>query len=76
MSPRLQRFGLDALSAEDRLAIAEELWDSVVTELEAEPLTESQRGELERRLAAADADPASGIPWETVQKEALRRWQR
>jgi putative addiction module component (TIGR02574 family) len=72
----LQELGLDALSAEDRLALAQALWDSVHEELEAQPISPAVRAELERRIALADADPSRGVPWEEVRAAARARWQR
>jgi putative addiction module component (TIGR02574 family) len=76
MNPTLQELGIDRLSIEERLALAQQLWDSVATDLERQPLTPAQRAELERRVAAADANPADGVPWEVVRAEARARWQR
>jgi putative addiction module component (TIGR02574 family) len=76
MSPTLAELGIDRLSIEDRLALAQQLWDSVAAELEQLPLTEAQRVELQRRVAAADANPAAGIPWEAIRAESRARWQR
>ena len=76
MSLTLHELGLDRLSVEDRLALAELLWDDVAAELERQPLTEAQRAELERRVADADAHPGEGIPWEVVLAEARARWQK
>lgn len=67
---------MDRLSIKERLALAEQLWDSVATYLERQPLTDAQRAELERRIAAADANPAEGVAWEVVRAEARARWQR
>jgi putative addiction module component (TIGR02574 family) len=72
----MKDFGIDQLGVEDRLALAEEIWDSVAAEVEAAPLTEAQRSELERRIAAADANPGAGIPWEAIRAEARARWER
>jgi putative addiction module component (TIGR02574 family) len=76
MSPSLQELGIDRLSLEDRLALAQQLWESVAADLERQPLTTAQRAELERRIAAADANPAEGVPWEVIRAEARARWQR
>ena len=73
MSPTLQELGVDRLSVEDRLALAQQLWDSVAADLEREPLTAAQRAELERRVAAADANPSEGTPWEVIRAEARAR---
>ena len=44
MTPSLKELGLDHLSAEDRLEIAEAIWESVAREVEAAPLPAAQRG--------------------------------
>lgn len=76
MTPTLQQLGIDQMSIEDRLALAQEVWDSVAADMERLPLTDAQRAELERRVANADANPAEGIPWEVIRAEARARWQR
>jgi putative addiction module component (TIGR02574 family) len=76
MPPTMQDLGIDRLSIEDRLALAQQLWQSVATDLEQQGLTPAQRAELERRLADADANPGSGIPWDVIRAEARARWQR
>ena len=57
------------LSAEERLRLLEELWDSLSATPEAVPLTNAQREELDRRLDELDRDGPVGIPWQ----EVLRR---
>jgi putative addiction module component (TIGR02574 family) len=71
--PTLKDLGMDRLSLEERVALAQQLWDSVLADLERQPLTEMQRAELERRIAAADAHPERGIPWEQIRAEAKAR---
>lgn len=73
MAPILQDFGLDKLTAEHRLAIAEALWESVVRELEAAPLPAAQRIELEHRLAESIARPDAVTPWDEIKARALAR---
>jgi putative addiction module component (TIGR02574 family) len=73
MVPTIQELGLDRLSVEDRLAVADAIWDSVAREAEAAPLPEAQRGELERRLADSIARPDAVTPWEVVKARALAR---
>jgi len=75
MSPTLQELGIDQMSIEDRLALAQQLWQSVAADLERQSLTPAQRAELERRVSAADANPGVGIPWEVIRAEARARWQ-
>jgi len=73
MRPSLQELGIDCLSTDDRLALAEAIWDSVAEEVEHAPITESQRRELERRLADSIARPEAVTPWEVVKARAMAR---
>ena len=72
----MQPFGLNGLSQDDRLVLAEELWDSVAEEVATDGLTAEQQAELDRRIAAADADPGRGKPWEEVLAAARARWRK
>ncbi|MGH8615632.1 MAG: addiction module protein [Gammaproteobacteria bacterium] len=51
---------------EERLALVEELWDSIAADSAAIPLTDAQRAELDRRLADHEATPDDVVPWEEV----------
>ncbi len=73
MAPTIEELGLDRLSLEDRLAVAEAIWDSVARETEAAPLSAGQRAELERRLGDSIARPEAVTPWEVVKARALAR---
>ncbi len=73
MIPTLQQLGLDQFPPEDRLAVAEALWDSVVQDTLSAPLSATQRAELERRLADSIARPDAATPWESIKARALAR---
>jgi putative addiction module component (TIGR02574 family) len=73
MSPTLQALGIDRLSVADRIALVQEIWDSIAVDAERAPLTEEQKQEVDRRLAAHRADPQAAISWEKVEAEALAR---
>jgi len=73
MSPQLEALGIDKLSVAERIALVQEIWDSIATEVEQSPLTEAQRQEVDRRLAAHRANPQAAIPWEQVEAAALAR---
>ncbi len=73
MTPTLQDLGIDRLGVEDRLALAEAIYESVAADIEQAPLTEAQRRELERRLADSVARPDAVTPWEVVKARALAR---
>jgi putative addiction module component (TIGR02574 family) len=59
------------LTVDQRIELIGELWDSIPDSIDALPLPDWHREELERRLIAADADPHAAIPWEQV-KERLK----
>ncbi len=71
MTATLRELGIAQLSAEDRLASAEAIWRSVPEEVEAEPISEAQRRELEGRLADSISRPDAVIPCEAVKARAL-----
>jgi putative addiction module component (TIGR02574 family) len=63
---------LRKLSTSERLLLAQDLWDSIIDEdPDSVQLTEAQRQELDRRLAAYRQSPQEGRSWQQV-KERLR----
>ena len=71
MSPTLKALGIDQLSVAQRVLLVEEIWDSIAEEEEELPLTEAQRLDLQRRVAAYEANPKAGSSWDDV-KARLR----
>ncbi len=65
MSVTIQELGIDRMSTEDRSRLIGEIWDSLSLGDQL-AIPESHRVELDRRLAAADADPSAASPWEEV----------
>jgi putative addiction module component (TIGR02574 family) len=72
MAQSLSNVAIKQLSVAERLDLISELWDSIPDSLEELPMPGWHREELERRLAAADADPGAAIPWEEV-RQRLRK---
>jgi putative addiction module component (TIGR02574 family) len=60
------------LSPAERIDLVEAIWDTVAPDLDAVPLPESHRAELERRLADWDENPDAGSPWEEVRARLER----
>jgi putative addiction module component (TIGR02574 family) len=71
MSPSLASLGIDQLSVADRLTLVHAIWDSIASDSDAVPLSESQLAEIRRRAAKHDAGQSTTVPWEEVEKEAL-----
>jgi putative addiction module component (TIGR02574 family) len=76
MTPTLEQLGIDRLSADERIALAQEILDSVVAERTPPPLSETKRQELQRRLAVHTANPGDVIPWEQIKTEANARFRK
>ena len=66
MSPTLKSLGIDQLSVAQRILLVEEIWDSIAAEVEEIPLTEAQKQDLQRRIAAYEANPKAASSWEEV----------
>lgn len=76
MSASLESLGIDRLPVEERLALAEDIWDSIAADSAALPPTDAQRAELDRRLAEHEANPDDVIPWEEVRDSIAERLKR
>ncbi len=72
----LQQLGIDRMTVGERIALAQEILDSVAADQPRMPLSEAKRQELDRRLADLAADPDDGVPWEEVEAAALKRFNR
>ena len=76
MSVSLKSLGIDQLSVDERLALVEELWDSIADSNADLPLTNTQRAELDRRLAEHEANPNDVVPWEDIKASIDARLKR
>ncbi|TFH64807.1 MAG: addiction module protein [Gemmatimonadales bacterium] len=57
------------LTVAERIQFAEDLWDSLPEVL---AVTDAQRDELDRRLAAHRADLEAAVSWESLRQELLQ----
>ena len=76
MGQALHTLGIDSMSIQDRIALVQDIWDSVAIEAGLLPPSAAEKTELDRRLDEDDATPDSTISWETIKTEAAKRWQR
>ena len=60
------KFDFSELTPEERIQLAEDLWDSLDDRPEILPLTEAQTREIDRRLADYRRDGDPGQPWDAV----------
>ena len=76
MGARMKSLGIDQMGVEERLALLDEIWDSITDEGGALPLPNGQRAELERRFNEDEAHPDDVASWEAVKAATLARLGR
>jgi putative addiction module component (TIGR02574 family) len=55
------------LSVSERLALVEEIWETISSDPASMPVSEAQLREARRRLAEHDADPTTAVPWKEAE---------
>jgi len=73
MNASVKSLGIDRLPLEERLALVEEIWDSIAADTAVLPLTDAQRSELGKRIAEDDAHSDDVTSWEQVKNSTLAR---
>ena len=69
VSESLKKFGLDKLDVEQRLALIEEIWNSIEADDSAAALlSDAQSAELRARLMEDDTDPDDVVSWESIKR--------
>lgn len=76
MPATIKSLGIDRLGIEERLALVEEIWDSIAADSADVPLTDAQRAELDRRIADHEANPDDVVPWNEVKASITERLKR
>lgn len=66
----LRKSALD-LPVEERLELAEAIWESVESQSEQPAIPSWQQDLLDQRIAADDAAPEAGSPWHEVKQRIL-----
>ena len=66
---KLDMEAIRKLTVAERLALVEEIWDSISDDPSSVPTSDRQLAEARRRLAEHDADPASAIAWDEAEKK-------
>ncbi len=54
------------LSIEERIDLVQDIWDSIAAESTCSDLTETQKLELDRRIADDEANPDNVMTWEEI----------
>lgn len=56
------------LSISERIQLAEDIWDTIVSAQDELPLPDAQRTEIDRRLQAYRDDPQPSATWQEVRQ--------
>ncbi|MEH1898951.1 MAG: addiction module protein [Nostoc sp.] len=57
---------ISELSVSERIQLAEDLWDSILTTPDEIPLNDEQKQELDRRLEIHRQNPNHGSTWQSM----------
>jgi putative addiction module component (TIGR02574 family) len=69
--PMSRHLDISRLSPAERIALAEELWDSLATSPELTPIPAEHLEELNRRFKAEAAGGVVTLPWEAFSRKLL-----
>ena len=61
---KLDMEAIRKLSVSERLALVEEIWESISDDPTSVPVSEAQLAEAHRRVAEHGADPTTAVPWD------------
>lgn len=73
MSVTAKNLDLDAMTVEERISLVTEIWNTITESGNPGLLTDTQRAELNRRVADHEANPDDVVSWEDAKAAALRR---
>ncbi len=76
MTAIMEQLGIDRMTVIERIALAQEILDSVAAEQPRAPLSEAKQRELDRRVGDQAANPEDCVSWEEVETAALTRFAR
>ncbi|MEW5967878.1 MAG: addiction module protein [Pseudomonadota bacterium] len=72
----LHDLGIDRLPIEQRVALVQEIWDSIAREVGLLPPAADEQREIESRMTEDDASPADVSTWDEIKSDALKRWKK
>jgi putative addiction module component (TIGR02574 family) len=64
---------IDTLTTNEKVVLAQQLWDSVVDNEEALDVLGNQKAELDRRVLDFESDGNNGTSWESVKTRILNK---
>ena len=64
---------IDSLTTNEKVVLAQQLWDSVAANEDSLNVSMKQKAELDRRVAEYESDGNIGSSWESVKSRILNK---
>lgn len=64
---------IDSLTTNEKVVLAQQLWDSVVANEDSLEVSASQKAELDRRVSEFASDGNTGNTWHSVKSRILNK---
>ncbi|MDT0581708.1 MULTISPECIES: addiction module protein [Alteromonadaceae] len=64
---------IDSLTTNEKVVLAQQLWDSVVANEDSLEVSANQKAELGRRVSEFESDGNTGNPWASVKTRILNK---
>ena len=72
MPVRMEDYGIDRLSVDDRLDLIDQIWDSLPEQVAPGEIPAWHLPILEQRLAEAEANPGGGVPFQDALRSLMK----
>lgn len=70
----LQQLGIDRMTVGERIALAQDILESIAAEQPRPPLSEAKKRDLDRRIKDMEDNPDDVVSWDEVRDAALKRF--
>ena len=64
---------IDSLTTNEKVVLAQQLWDSVAVNEDSLDVSANQKAELDRRVTEFEIDGNTGTPWDSVKSRILNK---
>lgn len=73
MAQAINLADVTTLPIDERIALVQAIWDSIAAETDPVHLTETEKRELDRRIAELDSSPQNVRTWEEIKAHVRGR---
>jgi len=76
MGQAMHDLGIERMPLEQRIALVQEIWDTVALDAGLPSSLPTEFDLLEQRVAEDDLSPDDVVSWAKIKADASKRWQR